>query len=175
MKRKNNYFINSKFASKLNFSKEFLDFITNVANLSSFIFNANDNARVNFTIQSLDLSTDFSFINLGYKNKNIKYDHTFNQSLQIVAEEFNNGTSFNLTAYNYSNPNLNYTKVYKGEWAWYKFIKDSKNDSGYSVMFNNNKNLYFDFGIINGTNDLNNILYIFNNFKIVEDITGANN
>ncbi|EDP8340605.1 type VI secretion system membrane subunit TssM, partial [Campylobacter jejuni] len=103
VKRKNNYSINSQFASKLNFSKEFLDFITNAGNLSSLILNGNDNIKVNFTIQSLDLSADFSFIKLGYDNKNIQYDHTLNQTLQIVAEKFNNGTSLNFTAYNYSN------------------------------------------------------------------------
>ncbi|WLR40893.1 hypothetical protein P3269_02920 [Campylobacter jejuni] len=86
VKRKNNYSINSQFASKLNFSKEFLDFITNAGNLSSLILNGNDNIKVNFTIQSLDLSADFSFIKLGYDNKNIQYDHTLNQTLQIVAE-----------------------------------------------------------------------------------------
>ncbi|EAK1489560.1 type VI secretion system membrane subunit TssM, partial [Campylobacter jejuni] len=73
VKRKNNYSINSQFASKLNFSKEFLDFITNAGNLSSLILNGNDNIKVNFTIQSLDLSADFSFIKLGYDNKNIQY------------------------------------------------------------------------------------------------------
>ncbi|EAH9112079.1 type VI secretion system membrane subunit TssM, partial [Campylobacter jejuni] len=88
VKRKNNYSINSQFASKLNFSKEFLDFITNAGNLSSLILNGNDNIKVNFTIQSLDLSADFSFIKLGYDNKNIQYDHTLNQTLQIVAEKF---------------------------------------------------------------------------------------
>ncbi|MGH2327456.1 type VI secretion system membrane subunit TssM [Campylobacter taeniopygiae] len=174
VKRKNNYFINSKFASKLNFSKEFLDFITNAGNLSSLMLNANDNIKVNFTIQSLDLSADFSFVKFGYLNKNIQYDHTLNQTLQIVAEEFNNGTNLNFTAYNYSNPNLNYTKSYKGEWAWYKFIKDSKNNSTYSITFNNNKNLYFDFAMTNGTNDVNNIVHILNNLKIVENITGVN-
>ncbi|EFC33328.1 hypothetical protein C414_000040088 [Campylobacter jejuni subsp. jejuni 414] len=173
VKRKNNYSINSQFASKLNFSKEFLDFITNADNLSNLILNANDNIKVNFTIQSLDLSADFSSVKLGYNNKNIQYDHTLDQSLQIVAEEFNNGTSLNFIAYNYSNPNLNYTKSYEGEWAWYKFIKDSKNNSTYSIIFNNNKNLYFDFEIISGANDLNNIVYILNNLKIVENITGV--
>lgn len=174
VKRKNNYFINSQFASKINFSKEFLDFITNAGNLSSLILNANDNIKVNFTIQSLDLSADFSFIKLGYNDKNIRYDHTLNQSLQIIAEEFNNGTSLDFTAYSYSNPNLNYTKSYKGEWAWYKFIKDNKNNSTYSITFNNNKNLYFDFAMTNGANDVNNIVYILNNLKIVENITGVN-
>lgn len=172
VKRKNVYSIDSKFASKLNFSREFLDFITKAGHLSNLMLNANDNIRINFTLQSLDLSADFSFIDLGYQNKSIKYDHTLNQTLQIIAEEFNNGTNLNFTAYSYSNANLNYTKTYKGEWAWYRFIKDSKNDSGYSLIFNDNKNLYFDFSIINGDNDLNNMLYILSDFKIVENIIG---
>lgn len=173
VKRKNVYSIDSKFVSKLNFSREFLDFITKASNLSNLMLNANDNVRINFTLQSLDLSADFSFIDLGYQNKNIKYDHTLKQTLQIIAEEFNNGTNLNFTAYSYSNPNLNYTKTYNGEWAWYRFIEDCKNDSGYSLIFNDNKNLYFDFSIINGDNDLNNMLYILNDFKIVENIIGV--
>ncbi|EII1981609.1 hypothetical protein LG037_001648, partial [Campylobacter jejuni] len=67
-----------------------------------------------------------------------------------------------------------YTKSYKGEWALYKFIKDNKSNSIYSIIFNNNKNLYFDFEIINGASELNNIVYILNNLKIVENITGVN-
>ncbi|EAH5672142.1 hypothetical protein EFJ54_08835, partial [Campylobacter jejuni] len=58
--------------------------------------------------------------------------------------------------------------------AWYKFIKDNKSNSIYSIIFNNNKNLYFDFEIINGASELNNIVYILNNLKIVENITGVN-
>ena len=138
---------------------------------SSLILNADDNIKVNFTIQSLDLSADFSFVKLGYDNRNIQYDHTLNQTLQIVAEKFNNGTSLNFTAYNYSNPNLNYTKSYKGEWAWYKFIKDNKNNSTYSIIFNNNKNLYFDFEIINGASDLDNIVYILKILNILKIFT----
>ncbi|EAH9367072.1 hypothetical protein EX479_09635, partial [Campylobacter jejuni] len=57
---------------------------------------------------------------------------------------------------------------------WYKFIKDNKSNSIYSIIFNNNKNLYFDFEIINGASELNNIVYILNNLKIVENITGVN-
>ncbi|WP_348518134.1 type VI secretion system membrane subunit TssM [Campylobacter sp. CCS1377] len=176
IKRKNTYSINSKFASKLNFSKDFLDFITKAANLSNLMLSANDNLRVNFTIQSLDLSADFSFIELGYQNKNIKYDHTLNQNLQIIVDEFNNGTNLYFVAYNYINNNLNHTKIYKGEWAWYKFIKESKNNTGtYSIIFNDNKNLYFDFRIINGANDLNNIINILNDFGITEKLTGSKN
>ncbi|PJQ27713.1 hypothetical protein, partial [Campylobacter jejuni] len=63
---------------------------------------------------------------------------------------------------------------YNGEWAWYNVIKDNKSNSIYSIIFNNNKNLYFDFEIINGASELNNIVYILNNLKIVENITGVN-
>ncbi|MFK0422617.1 hypothetical protein ACISNW_08410, partial [Campylobacter jejuni] len=55
-----------------------------------------------------------------------------------------------------------------------KFKKDNKSNSIYSIIFNNNKNLYFDFEIINGASELNNIVYILNNLKIVENITGVN-
>lgn len=172
VKRKDIYSINAKFASKLHFSKEFLDFITKAANLSNLMLNANDNVKINFTLQSVDLSADFSFIDLGYNDKTMKYDHTLPQNLQIIADEFNNGTSFNIVAHSYSNPNLNYTKNYKGEWAWYQFIKESKNDRGYNVIFNNNTKLYFDFSVNNGLKDLNTLLSILDGFKIVENITG---
>ncbi|WP_246023097.1 hypothetical protein [Campylobacter estrildidarum] len=41
----------------------------------------------------------------------------------------------------------------------------------YSIFFNNNKNLYFDFKIINGIDELNQVLQIFNDFKIIENTT----
>lgn len=173
VKRKNTYSINTKFSSKLNFSGEFLDFITKTSNLSNLMLNANDNVKVSFTIQSLDLSADFSSIDLNYKDKKMKYDHTFNSNLQIVAEEFDNATNFNLVSHSYSNSSLDYTKTYKGEWAWYRFIKENLNASGtHSVTFDNNKNLYFDFKLISGAGDLNGILNILDDFKIVENITG---
>ncbi|MFK0350578.1 hypothetical protein [Campylobacter coli] len=44
----------------------------------------------------------------------------------------------------------------------------------HKIALLNNKNLYFDFEIINGASELNNIVYILNNLKIVENITGVN-
>lgn len=54
-----------------------------------------------------------------------------------------------------------------------KANNDSRNQR-IEIIFNNNKNLYFDFEIINGASELNNIVYILNNLKIVENITGVN-
>ncbi|EAJ1270487.1 type VI secretion system membrane subunit TssM [Campylobacter lari] len=176
IKRKNVYSINSKFSSRLTFSKEFLDFITKAGNLSELMLNANDVMRVRFTLQSLDLSADFSFVKVQYNDTSIIYDHTLHTKLDVITDEFNNGTSFDFTAYSYLDANINYTKSYKGEWAWYKLLQESKNsNSSYSVLFNDNKKMYFDFKLNNNNSDINNIIMILSDFKIVENITKAQN
>ncbi|HEC1809720.1 TPA: hypothetical protein R1719_001652, partial [Campylobacter lari] len=96
--------------------------------------------------------------------------------LDVITDEFNNGTSFDFTAYSYLDANINYTKSYKGEWAWYKLLQESKNsNSSYSVLFNDNKKMYFDFKLNNNNSDINNIIMILSDFKIVENITKAQN
>lgn len=172
LRKKDHYVVNAELSTKLSFSKEFLDFYTKAMSLSYLMLNDNDNIKVIFTLHSLDLSADFAYIELKYQDKTMRYDHTLNSNLQIVGEQFINGASLVLTAYNYHNPDVIHNKTYEGEWGWYKFIMDSsRNNNGYSIIFNGNKKLYFDFSIINGAKNLNQIITILDDFKIVENIT----
>lgn len=176
VKKTNTYSLNTQSNVKINFSKNFLDFMKETKNLSNLMLGSNDNIKVNFTLQSLDLSADFSSIELRYNSNNAKYDHTLHSTLQIIGEQFNSNTSLNLTAFDYHNPNLSYHKTYSGEWAWYRFLKENKNNNEYSVIFNNNEKLYFDFKLINGILEASQILDILQRIKIVERITlGGNN
>lgn len=176
VKKTNTYSLNTQSDVKINFSKNFLDFMRETKNLSYLMLNSNDNIRVNFTLQSLDLSADFSSIELQYNSHNMKYDHTLKSALQIIGEQFNNNTNLNLTAFDYHNLNLSHHKMYIGEWAWYRFLKENRNNGAYSVIFNNNKKLYFDFKLINGASETHQILNALPQIKIVERITiGGNN
>lgn len=178
IKKPNTYSINTQSNIKINFSNNFLNFIREAKNISNLMLDSNDNTKINFTIQSLDLSADFSFIELQYNSKNVRYNHTLNSTLQIIAEQFNSNTNLNLTAFDYYNPNLSYNKIYIGEWAWYRFLKDNRNyDNTYSVIFNNNEKLYFDFKVTNGSIETSQILDAFKKIKIVERIVieGDNN
>lgn len=176
IKKANTYSLNNQFDVKINFSKNFLDFMKDSKNLSNLMLDTNDNIRVNFTLQSLDLSADFSFIELQYGSHNVRYDHTLNSTLQIVGEQFNDNTKLTLRVFDYHNSNLNYHKTYSGEWAWYRLLKENQNNGSYSVIFNNNEKLYFDFNLTSDASNINQIIAILNKIKIVEHITiGDNN
>ncbi|WP_290882827.1 ImcF-related family protein [Helicobacter sp.] len=118
VKKKDIYSMNTQLDVKINFSKQFLDFMREAKNFSNLMLNSNDNIKVNFTLQSLDLSADFSFIELQYNSHHLKYDHTLNSTLQIIGEQFNDNTNLTLTAFDYHNSSLSYQKTYSGEWAW---------------------------------------------------------
>lgn len=175
VKKTNTYSLNTQFDVKINFSKSFLDFMRESKNLSNLMLTSNDNIKVNFTLQSLDLSADFSFIELQYNSHNVKYDHTLHSTLQIIGEQFNGNTNLNLTAFDYHNSNLNYHKTYSGEWAWYRFLKENYKNGAYSVIFNNNEKLYFDFKLINGGSEAHQILNTLQQIKIVAYITMRGN
>lgn len=169
IKRNNNYSVKNEFSSKINFDKNFLAFITTASTLSSLMLNANDNITVHYTLKSLDLSADFSFIEFGYNSLNVKYDHTLNTNLAVIAEHFNNSTSLNFTAYNYINSNLSYNKNYTGEWAWYRLAKESKRVNNYNLIFENNAKMYFDFTLIG---NINTIINSLESLKITDRVTG---
>ncbi|MCX2683849.1 type VI secretion system membrane subunit TssM, partial [Campylobacter sp. MIT 21-1685] len=176
IKKTDTYSLNTQSDVRINFSKNFLDFMRESKNLANLMLNSNDNIKVNFTLQSLDLSGDFSFIELQYNSYNVRYDHTLNSTLQIVGEQFNGNTNLNLTVFDYHNSSLKYHKTYNGEWAWYRFLKENQNNGMYSVIFNNNEKLYFDFKLINGASEVHQILNALRQIKIVERITiGGNN
>ena len=106
IKKTNSYLLTTQSDVNINFSKSFLGFMRNAKNLSELMLNANDNIKVNFTLQSLDLSADFSAIELQYNSHNVRYDHTLNSILQIIGEQFNANTNLSLTTFDYHNPNV---------------------------------------------------------------------
>lgn len=173
VKRKNIYSINPQYKTKLNFSGNFLNFITKTANLSNLILSQNDNVKVHFTIKALDLSADFSHIDISYLNHPIVYDHTLKTQLNIIADQFTPATILNLSAYNYGSYQVSYENSYKGEWAWYKFIKKAENNGKYTLNFNNNEKLYFDFELVDSEKDIIAIMRLLEDFKIVENIIGG--
>lgn len=176
VKKPNAYLLNTQADVNINFSKSFLGFMRDAKNLAELMLNANDNIKVNFTLQSLDLSADFSAIELQYNSYNVRYDHTLNSTLQIIGEQFNANTNFNLTTFDYHNPNLTHHKTYSGEWAWYRFLKENRHNGAYSIFFNNNEKLYFDFKLTNGALEVQQILNIIQQLRIAESVTtGENN
>lgn len=79
-------------------------------------------------------------------------------------------------AFDYHNSSLSYHKTYSGEWAWYRFLKENQNHGTYSVIFNNNEKLYFDFKLMNGASEARQILNTLQQMRIVESIVvGGNN
>ncbi|TBR80456.1 hypothetical protein DU474_01515, partial [Campylobacter novaezeelandiae] len=68
--------------------------------------------------------------------------------------------------------NINYNKNYKGEWAWYKLLKEANYmDNGtYSILFDN-KERYFDFMLISGAS-VNDIIKILDDFKMIKRVKG---
>lgn len=175
LKKADTYILNTQFGTKISFSKNFLDFMRDSKKFSDLLFDSNDNLKFNFTLQSLDLSSDFSFVELHYNNHTMKYEHTLQSTLQIIAEQFSNNTNLTLKAVDYHNSKLNYDKTYSGEWAWHRFLKESQNGDSQSIIFNNNQKLYFDFKVTSGANEVRQILNLPQQIKIVEHITIGEN
>lgn len=169
-KRQNAYVLNSQFSGNLPLSKSFLDFMSECYNLANLMLDSNDNIKVDFTIRSLDLSADFSHIELAYNDNYAKYDHTANSTIRIIGEQFSDSTNFSLSVFDYHNSSVSYQQSYSGEWAWYRLLKENYGKNTYSVIFNDNEKLYFDFELRNG-NDAKKIIALPSKIKIVESIT----
>lgn len=174
-KKADTHTLNTQFGTKINFSKNFLDFMRDTKKFSDLLFDSNDNIKLNFTLQSLDLSSDFSFVELQYNTHNMKYDHTIQSTLQIIADQFSSSTSLTLKAIDYHNSKISYDKIYSGEWAWHRFLKESQSGDSQSIIFNNNEKLYFDFKVTSGANEVQQMLKLPQQIKIVEHITIGEN
>ena len=163
------YIPNPTYMSKIKLKEQFLTFFNKTSSLSA-MFDANNNLTLNFFIQCLDLSSDFSSLDMGYNDTSIHYDHTLHPKLHIIIEHFNKNTELRLTANDYYQY-PQYKKVYIGEWAWFAFIKDMVPNQNMrnSIYFENNKKLYFDFNITNKT-ELLKILDTLTHFNMPDSI-----
>lgn len=169
-KKGNTYYINANYQKRVNISKEFIDFL-NKASIISSIFDSNNNLKLSFYINCLDLSSDFSSLDISYNDKNLRYEHNIDEKIYIITEQFSTSTEFSFIANDY-NQNPKYKKLYTGEWAWFKFLKDmhTTSNSINSINFNNNKKLYFDFKITPNKDELVRVLNVISNLKLPQDI-----
>ncbi len=163
------YIPNPNYVSKIKLKEEFLTFFNKTQSLSA-MFDTNNNLTLNFFIQCLGLSSDFSSLDIGYNDVSIHYDHTLNPKLHIIIEHFNKNTELRLTANDYYQY-PQYKKVYIGEWAWFAFIKDivPNQNMRNSIYFEDNKKLYFDFNVANKL-ELLKIIDILTHFNMPDSI-----
>lgn len=168
LKRGNTYYLNPKYKSKFIINKEFIDFFNRNA-IMSLAFDGNNNLSLNFFINCIDLSPDFGSINIGYNDKLLHYDHTLNQKIQVIIEQFNNATEFSFIANDY-NQNPKFQKIYKGEWAWFRFLNDISISSTNTLYFEGNKKLYFDFTFSPNQQTLISIRNLLSKFTLPQSV-----
>lgn len=169
-KRGDTYHLNSKYKSKIVLNQEFMAFLNRSAIISS-IFDNNNNLNLNFSLHCLDLSSDFSSLDISYNDKSLRYDHTLNQQIQIIVEQFSNATELKFIGNNY-NQNPQYKKVYIGEWAWFRFLKDiakTKSSQG-TLYFEGNMRWYFDFTLYPNAQMLFNVVNLLSHFTLPQNI-----
>lgn len=165
IKKGGSYYLNQEYKSKINFSSQFLAFMNKWIIVNS-MFDSNNNIKLNFFVQSVDLSSDFGSIDISYNDKSMRYDHTLSSSIQIIVEQFSKATEFKLVANDY-NQNMKYQMVFGGEWAWFKFLREIKSSS---IYFNNNKMLYFDLNLTPNKAEITNIMETLLNLEIPQNI-----
>ncbi|RDU62931.1 type VI secretion system membrane subunit TssM [Helicobacter didelphidarum] len=169
IKKGSSYSINPMYASKLSLSVSFMRSIANIATLSNLMFDTNNNLAISYSIESVDLSPEFNYVTFGYDTM-MRYDHTFSTKLDIVANHFKDSSILEFNATNHNNI-MEFSKKYTGEWAWFKFLHDiERMGNTYSLIFNNNKQMYFDMRI-RSNNNLDIIIKTLPNFTIPARIT----
>ncbi|WP_394977782.1 type VI secretion system membrane subunit TssM [uncultured Helicobacter sp.] len=170
LKRGNTYYLNPEYKSKITLSQEFITFLNKSIMLHS-MFDANNNINLNFFLHCLDLSSDFGSLDISYNDQTLHYDHTLNQKIQIVVEQFNNTTELKFSVYDY-NQNPQYKKLYIGEWAWLRFLKDtSKTQTSQNTLyFEGNTQWYFDFTIAPNPQMLFNLVDLLSHFTLPQSI-----
>ncbi|WP_295701912.1 MULTISPECIES: type VI secretion system membrane subunit TssM [Helicobacter] len=170
-KKGNTYVPNPAYSETIKLSAQFISFFNQISNLNS-IFDNNNNLTLNFFIQCLDLSSDFSSLDISYNNQTLHYDHTFNPKIQIIIEQFNSSTELRLSVNDYYQM-PQYNKIYNGEWAWLRFIKDitPAQNTGNTLYFENNKQWYFDFSITPNRLELLHLSRILTHFNMPQLIT----
>ena len=171
VKRWDVYDINPTYASKINFSSDFLTTVYKLATISNGVLDANDNLDVNFTIKIVALSGDYGSVELSYDDKSVIYDQTFPASLNIIGGNFKESTRLKLIIKDY-NGNVKVTKEYNGEWAWLSFMQSGEHigNGVYRMVFNGNDKLYFDWSVDGGNISLSRVLSSLPNLTIPQNI-----
>ena len=70
-----------------------------IDNIANTMLDLNDEIKINFYIKAVDLSADFSNINVSSVNdKSIIYDHTLPSSLHITPKDFDTSSQIKFAA-----------------------------------------------------------------------------
>lgn len=171
IKRGDLYYIDPGYASKLNFSDEFLSTVSTLVSISNGILDYNDNLNVNFSIKSVALAGDFGKISVGYDTNVMQYDQTFASTLDFIAGNFKGSTKLNVQVFDYQG-NQKFSREYVGEWGWLQFLQWGKPspDGIYRVMFDNNRQLYFDFVVETGNDSVNRVSKALTELRLPQNI-----
>lgn len=169
LKKGSLYYPNPEYKSKLPLNQEIIAFLNRTLTLSS-VFDHNNNLGLNFSLQCLDLSSDFGSLNIRYNDKTLHYDHTLSEKIQIVTEQFSNATELTLIANDY-NQAPQYQKTYTGQWAWFRFLKDiARQGSKNTIYFEGNTQWYVDFALSPNPQILFNIVNLLSHFTMPQSI-----
>lgn len=171
VKRWDVYDINPTYASKINFSSDFLSTVYKLATISNGVLDANDNLDVDFNVTAVALSGDYGSVELSYENNVMVYDQTFPTSLKIVGGNFKESTKLKIVIKDY-NGVVKETREYTGEWAWLQFIQSGRHigNGVYRMVFNGNEKLYFDWSVDGGNVSLARVLSALPNLTIPQNI-----
>ena len=142
------YKVRPKYAKELRFNKSFLENIAYIDRISNLMLDSNDELKLNYNLKAVDLSANFSHINIGYGNNSWAYDHTIPSNLLVSSKSFDISTQFKFNAV--SNAGSDKKEIsFDGEWGWYKLLKASNFSSiGVSTLnFDGKKESYFGFEV----------------------------
>ena len=147
-KTANGYKIRPKYAKELRFSRDFLKNIAYIDRISNLMLDSNDDLKLNYNLKAVDLSANFSHINISYSNNSLTYDHTIASNLIVSSKNFDISTQFKFNAVS-STGSERKELSFDGEWGWYKILKASNFSSvGVSTLnFDGRRDSYFGFEV----------------------------
>ena len=142
------YKIRPKYAKELRFSRDFLKNIAYIDRISNLMLDSNDELKLNYNLKAVDLSANFSHINISYSNNSLTYDHTIASNLIVSSKNFDISTQFKFNAVS-STGSERKELSFDGEWGWYKILKASNFSSvGVSTLnFDGRRDSYFGFEV----------------------------
>ncbi|ORI10756.1 hypothetical protein A3835_00030 [Campylobacter concisus] len=142
------YKIRPKYAKELRFSRDFLKNIAYIDRISNLMLDSNDELKLNYNLKAVDLSANFSHINISYSNNSLTYDHTIASNLIVSSKNFDISTQFKFNAVS-STGSERKELSFDGEWGWYKILKASNFSSvGVSTLnFYGRRDSYFGFEV----------------------------
>jgi hypothetical protein len=112
------------------------------------MLDSNDELKLNYNLKAVDLSANFSHINISYSNNSLTYDHTIASNLIVSSKNFDISTQFKFNAVS-STGSERKELSFDGEWGWYKILKASNFSSvGVSTLnFDGRRDSYFGFEV----------------------------